>query len=101
MCQKICRTARNIGPGFASALAQQIGTPQDLRVYDIEKITLGMVGFFDDPADDNPFGHIVTFVGRRKGVDRGSLASLLCRTNSARSNEIIVVRGDPDSRSVV
>jgi hypothetical protein len=94
MCQKICRTARNIGPGFASALAQQVGTPREHRVYDVEKAVVGMVGFFDDPADENPYGHIATLVGRVKGADRGDLASCLFRTNSVKENQIVVVRGD-------
>lgn len=94
MCQKICRTARNIGPGYASALAQQQATPLSLRVYDPENAVNGMVAFFDDPNDSNPFGHIATLMGRIKGADRGSLASCLFRTNSVVANRIVVVRGD-------
>ena len=93
MCQKIARTARNIGPGYASALAQQVATPRELRVYDVEKAQLGMVGFFDDPHDSNPFGHIATLVARVKGVDRGSLESCLFRTNAVVQNHIVLVRG--------
>jgi hypothetical protein len=93
MCQKICRTARGIGSGYASALAQQQGTPASLRVYDVEKITRGMVLFYDDPNDANPYGHIVTVVARKKGGDRGDLSNLLVRTNSVTANKIVVVDG--------
>lgn len=94
MCQKICRTARNIGPGFPSALTQQHGTPAEHRVHKVADIRQGMVMFFDDPRDSNPYGHIVTVVGRKKGVDPSNLASILTRTNSVKSNEVVVVAAD-------
>lgn len=94
MCQKICRTAPNIGPGFASAFAQMVGTPKADRVFRIRDVVPGMIGLFDDPNDDNPFGHVVTWTGRMPGADPDMLASLLCRTNSVKSNQIVVVRGD-------
>jgi hypothetical protein len=94
MCMKICRTARNIGPGAASALVSQNMTPPEFRVHQINKIKRGMVGYFDDPNDSNPFGHIVTFVARIKDADPDSLSSLLVRTNSVVSNKLVVVRAD-------
>lgn len=94
MCQKICRTARDIGPVYPSALSAQQATPGEYRVTKIRDIRKGMVGFFDDPNDSNPYGHIVTWVARIKGADPDSLSSLLCRTNSVKANEIVVVRGD-------
>lgn len=99
MCQKICRTARNIGPGAASALAGALATPREFRVYDIRKVRRGSVMYFDDPNDSNPFGHIVTVVGRVKGADPDSLSSILTRTNSVKSNRIVVVRANffPDN----
>lgn len=93
MCQKVCRFARNIGPGFASAIAQQIATPAEYRVHDIAKITRGMVVYFDDPNDSNPFGHIAGVVGRRKDGNRGDLSNLLLRTNSVVSGRVVVVDG--------
>jgi hypothetical protein len=94
MCQKICRTARNIGGGYASALAQQIGTPQSKRVYKISDITQGMVMFFDDPDDSNPHGHIVTVVGHKAGEKVSSLSSILVKTNSVKSGQIVTVTAD-------
>lgn len=94
MCQKICRTARNIGAGFPSAIAQQLGTPEHQRVYKVENIRRGMVMFFDDPNDSNPFGHIVTAVGRVKGKDPGELSSILTRTNSVKRDHVVVVIAD-------
>jgi hypothetical protein len=94
MCQKICRTARNIGAGFPSALAQQLGTPEEHRVYKPENFQRGMVAFFDDPNDSNPFGHIVTIVGRVKGADPSQLSSWLTRSNSVRANLLTLVKAD-------
>lgn len=94
MCQKICRTARGIGSGYASALAQQQATPRDLRVYDVSRAVVGMVAFWDDPNDSNPYGHIATLVGRAEGGDRDSLGDCFFRTNSVVANQIVVVRGD-------
>ena len=94
MCLMICRTARGINSMYPSAKAAQDATPEQYRVRDISKIKRGMVMYFDDPRDSNPYGHIVTVVGRVKGEDRGSLSSLLVRTNSVVSNQIVVVRAD-------
>lgn len=94
MCQKIVRTARNIPAVYPSALSSQEATPEEHRIYDPADIKVGMVGYFDDPNDSNPFGHVITWSGRVAGEDRSKLSSLLARTNSVRSNRIVVVRGD-------
>lgn len=94
MCLKICRSARNIGPAYLSAAASAAATPSTHRVYGVEDITRGMVVYFDDPNDSNPYGHIVTVVGRRKSIDPSRLDSLLVRSNSVKSHEVVVVRGD-------
>lgn len=94
MCQKICRTARNIGSGFPSALAQQLATPAEHRVHKISDIRRGMVMYFDDPNDSNPYGHIVTAVGRVKGADPAELGSILVRSNSVQSNQLTLVKAD-------
>lgn len=94
MCLKLCRTARLIGPAFLSAAAAAAATPSTHRVYGVEDITRGMVVYYDDPNDSNPYGHIVTVVGRRKDIDRSRLDSLLVRSNSVKSHEVVVVRGD-------
>jgi hypothetical protein len=92
MCLAITRTARDIGPRYPSALSAQLNTPVKYRVTKIEDIRMGMVGFSDDPNDSNPFGHVYTFVGRLRGVDPSTLDSLLVRTNSVISNQIVVVK---------
>lgn len=88
-CLKVCRTARRIGPKYPSALAAQLATPMSKRVYDIKKIRAGMIGFFDDPKDDNPFGHIVTFAA----VDGDTLDDTVTWTNSVKSDTLVRTKG--------
>lgn len=94
MCLMICRSARGIPSRYPSALSAQQATPARHRIKQLGEIRPGMVVFFDDPKDSNPYGHIVTVVGRVQGGNRASLASLLVRTNSAVSGKVVVVRGD-------
>lgn len=94
MCQKICRTARNIGPGAPSALASAMATPREHRVPNVVDIRRGMVVYYDNPDDSNPFGHVVTVVGRDPERDAHMLDSLLVRTNSVKTGQVVVVRGD-------
>lgn len=94
MCLKICREARGLPAVFPSALSAQQATPAAHRVEKVADITRGMVVYYDDPRDSNPFGHIVTVVGRVKGIRKDSLSSLLVRTNSVKSGHVVVVRGD-------
>lgn len=94
MCMKICRTARALPAMYPSALSSQLATPTAHRIIRVEDITRGMVGYFDDPNDSNPFGHVVTWVGRVKSSDRSDIGTLLARTNSVYPNRIVVVRGD-------
>lgn len=94
MCLKICRTARGIGAVYPSALSAQQATPEKYRVHKVEDLRKGMVLYYDDPRDSNPYGHIVTMVGRAKGGDKSSLSDIFVRTNSVRRDEIVVVRGD-------
>jgi hypothetical protein len=94
MCMKICRTARGAPSRYPSALASQQATPLKYRVHKIIDIRAGMLGYFDDPHDSNPFGHVVTWVGRLPNTDHSKLSSLLCRTNAVKTNQIVVVRGD-------
>lgn len=94
MCLKVCRTARNIGSMFPSALAAQQATPEDMRVHKVSNVQRGMIAFFDDPNDSNPYGHIVTVVGRDKDRDPDTLGSLWTRTNSVKSGRVVTVRGD-------
>ena len=94
MCLKIVRTARGLNAMFPTALSSQEATPESHRIKNPADIRKGMVGYYDDPNDENPFGHVVTYVGRVKNEDPNSLKSLLCRTNSVVKGEIVVVRGN-------
>lgn len=94
MCLKVCRTPRNILPKYPSALSAAINTPKEFRVTKVENIKRGMVVFFDDPNDGNPFGHIVTTPGRPAGVDIDLLSGLITWTNSVKSGELVQVRAD-------
>lgn len=94
MCLKVCRYARNIGSMFPTAVSSQHATPAEHRVHKVEDIRKGMVIYFDDTSDGNPFGHIATVMGRRDGIDRGSLASLITRTNSVKSGRVVPVAAD-------
>lgn len=94
MCQKICRTPRNIGPGAPSALASALSTPEQYRIRRISEIVVGDVMYFDDPRDSNPFGHIVTVMERDPKVDPDWLSSLLVDTNSVQADRLTRVRAD-------
>lgn len=93
-CLKICRTARRILPGAPSALASALMTPAQFRILNIADLVVGDVMYFDDPHDDNPFGHIVTVMARFKDLDPSSLRSLAVRTNSVKSDMVVPVRAD-------
>lgn len=66
MCLSLQRQARGLPAVFPSALAAAEGTPMRDRVYDIDKVQVGMVGYCDDPNDSNRFGHIFSFRGKNK-----------------------------------
>lgn len=94
LCLKVCRTARDIDAVYPSAVAAQEATPRDDRVYDISKITRGMVIYFDDPRDSNPYGHIVTVHGWVKGSPRKSLHDILVWSNSVVAGKLVMTRAD-------
>lgn len=94
MCLKICRTARNIPAKYLSAKEAQDNTPEKFRVYAIEDLRQGMVVFFDDPNDSNRSGHVVTLAGRRRGIPRKNLESLILETNTVVMDQIVRVSGD-------
>lgn len=93
MCMEVCRTARRIGPMYPSALSAQHATPGSKRITKLNNIRRGMVMFFDDPNDNNPFGHIVTVSGRAAPVVK-SLRDLIVWTNSVKSGQLVRVRAD-------
>lgn len=93
-CQQIVRTARNIGPGAPSALAAALATPREERVYDVARMRTGMVLYFDDPNDDNPFGHVVSIRGEDSKRAPDDISRLFLETNSVHSGQLTMVRGD-------
>lgn len=74
-CLRLTHDARNIGALYPTAISAQHATPLKYRVHKLENVKRGMVAFFDDPNDDNPYGHVVTVQGRH--VD----GSLFCWSN--------------------
>lgn len=79
LCQSLARQARGLPAVYPSALASQEATPREHRYYDLDKVKRGMVMYFDDPNDSNPYGHIVTAATTLR--DDGSI---LTWTNDAR-----------------
>lgn len=94
MCLKVCRVARGIDAKYPTAKANQDATPQRHRVHRVRDLRRGMVLSYDDPHDSNKAGHIVTMIGRVKGFNPDSLRDVLVETNSVKSGELVVVRGD-------
>jgi len=92
MCLAIAHDARALPAKYPSAKAAQDATPAKYRVTRVRDLRKGMVLFFDDPHDSNPFGHIVTMIGRVKGFNPDSLDDVLVETNSVVSGRIVVVR---------
>lgn len=94
MCLKVCRTARGIPSVYPSAKTAQDATPVEHRVKSVRELRRGMVLYYDHPADSNRFGHVVTMVGRVKRGNPDALSDILVETNSVKSGELVVVRGD-------
>lgn len=92
MCLRICRTARNLPSGWASAVDAQNATPAEHRVRDITKVRPGMVMYFDDPRDGNRFGHIVTVHSVADTIR--SLADIVVWSNSVKAGQVVKVRAD-------
>lgn len=64
MCLALQRTARDIAPMYPSAISAAHATPEEFRVYKLENVKRGMIAYWDDPNDSNPFGHITGVAGR-------------------------------------
>lgn len=94
MCLKVCRTARNIPARYPSALVSANETPHEFRIHKVEDIRRGMVAYFDDPRDGNPFSHIATAIGRVRGFEPRNLGDVIFETNSVKSGLVVPVRGD-------
>lgn len=91
MCLKVVRYARNIPAKYPSALAAALATPLAFRVR-MGNLKPGHVIYYDDPNDDNPFGHVGTV--RWVAPRILSLADVVIETNSVKANELVKVRGD-------
>ena len=89
MCLKICRTARNIGAVYPSALAAQQATPEAHRIRNLADVKPGHVMFFDDPRDGNPYGHIVTVFSAPERPKR--LSEIGVWTNSVVKGRLVKV----------
>src|SRR6478609_10976620 len=63
-CLQLQRTARGLGAVYPSAISAAHATPKEFRVYDPDKVKRGMVAYWDDPNDSNPYGHITGVAGR-------------------------------------
>lgn len=94
MCLKITRQARGIGAMYPSARAAQDATPAKHRITDLRKIRPGMVMYFDDPRDGNPYGHIVTVASTKDGKPATSLGDISVWTNSVVSGRLSLVSAD-------
>lgn len=66
MCLSLQRQARGLPAVYPSAISAALATPEGERVYSIDDLRRGMVGYCDDPNDSNPFGHIFFIAGRDK-----------------------------------
>lgn len=87
LCLMLARKARDLPPVFPSAFAAQIATPTDRRITDLGKVRRGMVMYFDDPSDSNPFGHIVTVAGRNEAGDIITWSNDILRTGGVNKVE--------------
>ena len=64
LCLRLQRTARGLPGVYPSAIAAAEATPRDRRVILQSKVVRGMVAYWDDPNDSNPYGHITAVAGR-------------------------------------
>lgn len=84
-CLRLTRTARNIDALYPTAISAQHATPEKYRVYRKINVKRGMVAFFDDPNDSNPFGHVATVQGRHPD------GSLYCWSNDIIPGKVSLV----------
>ena len=66
LCLALTRNARGIPALYPSALAAQTGTPKNHRFPNQAQWRRGMVAYFDNPGDGNPYGHIATLAYKGK-----------------------------------
>lgn len=83
-CLKLCREARGLPAVYPSALAAAQATPREDRVFNKRDLRRGMVAYFDDPNDGNPYGHIVTIAGRKRGTDE-----IVCFSNDVKGPGLV------------
>jgi len=66
LCLALTRSAREIPPLYPSALAAQLATPMEDRIRGQKNWRRGMVAYFDNATDGNPYGHIATLALRNR-----------------------------------
>jgi hypothetical protein len=76
-CLSLTRQAPGIPGGIPSARAAMLMVPTSDRIHHVHGLRRGMVLFFDDPNDDNPFGHVVTVAGWHTTQPTDSLDDVL------------------------
>lgn len=83
LCLALARQAAGLPAVYPSALAAQLATPDAYRVRDVSDLERGMVVYFSDPYDSNPYDHVATVAGWRAGTKTRDLGNLLTWTNDA------------------
>lgn len=93
LCLSLTRQAAGTPAVAPSALAAAHMTPEAERVYKVRDLRRGMVAYFDDPGDSNPFAHVVTVAGWRNGTPTDDLDDLLVWSNdAARTGGVDLIR---------
>lgn len=92
-CQRLAREAAGTPAVYPSALTSAHATPEAERVYHVRDLRRGMVAYFDDPHDSNPYAHVVTVAGWRDHTPTDDLADLLVWSNdAARTGGVDLIR---------
>lgn len=93
-CLRLAREAAQLPAVHPSALAAAHATPAAHRVREVSGLRRGMVAYFDDPRDGNPFAHVATVAGWDGGKVTDSLDDVLMWSNdAARTGGVDMVRG--------
>lgn len=79
-CLILQRSGRGIPPLAPTAHAAQVITPTRERVYKLENLRRGMIGY---TFGSNPAGHVFDILGRKKGFDLDDPDGILTLTNDA------------------
>jgi hypothetical protein len=95
LCLSLARQAPGLPGGIPSAHAAALMTPQAHRVHDVSKLRRGMVIYYADFNDDNPFDHVDTMAGWHTPSPTHDLHDTATWTNDiVRDGGVDLVRGD-------